>query len=153
LRTDMVHTMMEKHVNIFLKTQKIPIFNADAGRVMQVLRILVNNAIKFSPSHGDVTITAVKKEKEILFSVKDEGIGIEKEKQKNIFTPFYQSEETMYRKYGGIGLGLTIAKGTVEALGGRMWFKSERGKGTTFHFTIPLKAKKTIKPIIFVRKT
>jgi signal transduction histidine kinase len=146
LRVDMMHTMMDKHVNIFLKTQKMPVFNVDSTRVMQVLRILVNNAIKFSPSHGDVAIGAVKKAKAILFSVKDTGIGIGKEKQKNIFKPFYQAEETMYRKYGGIGLGLSIAKGIVESLGGKIWFESESGKGAIFYFTIPLKPVKRARP-------
>jgi signal transduction histidine kinase len=146
-RVDMNHTMMEKHVNIFLKTQKIPLIETDAVRVIQILRILTNNAVKFSPSRGDVTIDSVITKKEVIFSVKDEGIGISKEKQKNIFKPFYQAEETIYRTYEGIGLGLSIAKGIAEALGGRMWFESNKGKGTTFYFTTPLKysnnAKKT----------
>jgi len=111
----------------------------DPNRVSQVLRNLVNNAIKFSKENEKVIVAAEHKGNEILFSVKDFGIGIAKDAQSRIFEPFFQTEQTMSRKYGGTGLGLSICKGIVEAQNGKIWFESEKGKGTTFYFTVPLK--------------
>jgi signal transduction histidine kinase len=71
----------------------------------------------------------------------DRGIGIPKERQPKMFTRFYQVENPLTRKVGGSGLGLSICKEFVEALGGRIWFESHVGKGTTFYFTLPIKSK------------
>jgi hypothetical protein len=83
----------------------------------------------------------------IQFSVRDTGIGIKPEDVQRVFEPFFQEEQTMYRKYGGTGLGLAICKGIVESQEGRIWLESELGKGTTFHFTIPLEPVRELKPI------
>jgi signal transduction histidine kinase len=151
LRIEMKHLMEEKHVNIMFNTENLGLIPVDSDRIIQVLRILINNAIKFSPQRGDVKVKVEKNKNEAIFSVQDFGRGIEKEKQKKIFQAFYQAEETMYRKYGGIGLGLSIAKGIVEALGGKIWFESKRGKGTTFYFTVMLKPIKKAKPIKMIK--
>jgi signal transduction histidine kinase len=147
LRTEMTQLMMDKRVNIFLKTEKLPLITVDAEKIIQILRILVHNAIKFSPHLGDVTILADVKAGETVFSVKDSGIGISKENQKRIFQPFFQAEKTIYRKYGGLGLGLAIARGLVRACGGKIWFTSAIGKGTTFFFTVPREPPKIVKPV------
>jgi CheY-like chemotaxis protein len=76
---------------------------------------------------------------DLLFYVKDTGIGIPQHKQEFIFEPFRQVEESYTRKYGGTGLGLTICKSLVNLIGGKIWLESEEGKGTTFYFTIPYK--------------
>lgn len=113
----------------------------DAKRINQVMRNLVSNAIKFVPAKtGKVELYAEKNEaKEVVFSIKDNGVGIPKEKQRYIFQKFYQADTSMTRNAGGTGLGLAICKGIVEAHGGKIWFDSEPGSGTAFYFTLPSK--------------
>ena len=109
----------------------------DSGRLQQVMLNLIDNALKFT-EHGYVQFGySMKDNKAIQFYVKDTGIGLSKENQRIIFNRFRQIELTASRLYAGSGLGLTISKGIVELLGGRIWIESEQGKGTTFYFTIP----------------
>lgn len=147
LAKEMTGFMPEKKVKIFTKIEKLPIISVDPDRVMQVLRNLINNAIKFSPEGRKVVISAKLDGGMILFSVADQGIGIKPADQKRIFEPFYQAEQTMYREYQGTGLGLTIIRGIVQSQNGKVWLESVIGKGTTFYFTIPLKPVLEIKPI------
>jgi len=108
---------------------------ADRGRVLQVLSNLVGNAVKFTPEHGSVTIGADAIEQAVRFSVADQGPGIPAEHLDRIFDRFWQAD----RKAGeGAGLGLAIAKGIIEAHGGRIWAESGPGPGATFFFTLPL---------------
>lgn len=137
----------EKNIKIISKIDKLPVIDVDSDRIMQVLRNLINNAKKFSPKNTKVLVRVERKKEGLLFSVKDQGIGIKPEDQKRIFEPFYQEEQTIYREYGGAGLGLAICKGIVEAQGGKIWFESEYGKGSTFYFKIPFNPSKKIKPI------
>ena len=139
--------MPEKKVKIVGHIDKLPIMEVDPDRVDQVLRNLINNAIKFSPKSGVVEVTAKRKANYILFAVRDQGIGMKSKDQQRIFEPFYQAEQTIYRKRGGTGLGLAICRGIVEAQKGRIWLESKVGKGTTFYFTIPLEPVKKIKAI------
>jgi len=78
-----------------------------------------------------------KKDGKVLFSVKDNGLGMTLETQKSLFQKFYQADTSITRKHGGTGLGLAICKGIVEGLGGKIWLESEVGKGTNVYFTIP----------------
>lgn len=113
---------------------------SDAKRMRQVLDNLVNNAIKFSPANVGKIEVSVKKEDirgGMLFAVKDNGTGIPKNKQHNIFQKFYQADTSTTRNAGGTGLGLAISKGIIEAHDGRIWFESEPGVGSTFFFSIP----------------
>ena len=100
--------MPAKNIKIVTKIGKLPKIEADPDRTMQVLRNLINNAKKFSPKNTKILVEAKRKDSQVVFSVKDEGIGISKEDQKKIFAPFFQAEKTMYREYGGTGLGLSI---------------------------------------------
>jgi len=134
----------EKNIKLVLNIGKLPIIKTDPDKVIEVLRNLINNAIKFSPNGSKVFAAAELKNKTIQFSVMDKGIGISPESQKRIFEPFFQTEQTMSRKYGGTGLGLSICKGIVEAQNGKIWFESEKGKGSTFYFTVPLKPVKQV---------
>lgn len=112
----------------------------DAKRVRQVLYNLLSNAIKFVPEKtGKVEVSArkVSSDSSIEFAVRDNGIGIPKEKQQELFKKFYQVDTSLRRKAGGTGLGLAISKGIVEAHGGRIWFESMPGSETTFYFSIP----------------
>ncbi|MFL5812993.1 MAG: ATP-binding protein [Bdellovibrionia bacterium] len=106
----------------------------DRGRVSQVLSNLVGNAVKFTPIHGKVTVTAESNEAEILFSVHDTGPGISEQDLPHVFDRFWQASHT---KQLGTGLGLAIAKSIVEAHGGHIWAKSRLGAGSTFYFTLP----------------
>jgi len=113
----------------------------DKQRLNQILINLLGNAIKFS--WKDEVILKLKLVKpieeglcEIIFSVKDFGIGIQAEEQENLFQPFTQADSSMNRKYGGTGLGLYISKRLSEMMGGTVWFSSKFGFGSTFYFTI-----------------
>jgi signal transduction histidine kinase len=147
LVTEMRNFMPEKNIKITTNLAKVPAFEVDPNRIMQILRNLTNNALKFTPKKGTIEITTEKQGKYILFKVKDSGIGISTENQLRIFEPFFQEEQTMYREHGGTGLGLAICRGIAEAQGGKIWLESIKGKGTTFFFTIPLKPVYEIAPI------
>ena len=137
----------EKNIKLVLKYDKLPIIEADPDRISQVLRNLINNAIKFSEGNSKIEISAKLREKDILFSVKDYGKGISSDDQIRIFEPFYQVEKHSRRKYGGTGLGLAICRGIVESQNGKIWVESKLGKGSNFCFTIPLEPVRDIKPI------
>ena len=114
---------------------------ADKTKFSQVIINIVDNAIKFT-ENGKVQVKVfheIKEEKvNLLFEVKDTGIGVKNEFAEKIFTPFEQEEKYMTRRYGGAGLGLAIAKEIVEKMNGNISFKSEFGKGTTFYFNFLL---------------
>ncbi len=116
----------------------------DVTRIRQVLMNLVVNSIKFTDA-GDVLIKAEKikqedgKTVEVQFGVSDTGIGISDEHREKIFEKFSQVDNSTTRTFGGAGLGLSISKSLVELMGGRIWFESETGKGSTFYISLPLK--------------
>jgi signal transduction histidine kinase len=147
LKDEMDAFLPEKKITVQLNVPLLPIIEVDPDRVMQVLRNLVNNAKKFSSEKSKIIISAKVVDKSIEFSVKDFGEGIPVSAQKRIFEPFFQAEQTMYRKVGGNGLGLTICKGIIESQGGKIWFESVEKKGTTFYFTIPFEPVKEGKSI------
>ncbi len=147
LLDEMKGFMPKKKIKIISSVGKLPVIEHDPGRLSQVLRNLINNAIKFSREGGSVNIAAKVQDEKILFSVSDSGVGMDPKSQKRIFEPFFQAEQTIYREHQGTGLGLAIVKGIVESQGGRVWLKSMVGEGTTFYFTLPLKPVKKVKPI------
>jgi two-component system, sensor histidine kinase and response regulator len=115
----------------------------DPWRLRQVLANLLSNAIKFTPQ-GEVTLhvaklAATSDDVTVQFSVRDTGFGIPSEKQQIIFQAFTQADSSSTRKFGGTGLGLTIASQLVAMMGGRICVVSEVGKGSTFHFTVRLR--------------
>ena len=120
----------------------------DQGRLRQILVNLVGNAIKFT-EQGEILVS-VEQESEtddrvcLHFSVRDTGVGIPAEKQEKIFESFSQADESMTRKYGGTGLGLTICKRLVGMMDGRIWVESQEGQGSTFHFTAHLGIQKVV---------
>jgi len=109
--------------------------HCDRGRVLQVLSNLVGNALKFTPKGGSIAIEAHRAGHDALFFVRDTGQGISEEALPRIFDRFWQAQKN---DRAGFGLGLGIAKGLVEAHGGRLWVESKLGAGTTFFFTLPL---------------
>lgn len=127
--------------SVHLKQLEIPEncceLTTDASKLTQILTNLISNGLKFT-SHGFVEY-GVRRQNGILhFHVRDTGIGIPKEKHPVIFERFRQVEEGNTRKYGGSGLGLSIAKSFVEALEGEIWLQSKPGEGSTFFFSIPV---------------
>lgn len=112
----------------------------DATRLKQILTYLVDNAIKFT-KEGQVEVDYEYHDDAVMFWVRDTGIGISVEKQEFIFDSFRQGEESYTRRYGGIGIGLSITKQIVQLLNGEIWLESEAGKGSSFYFKIPLKQK------------
>ena len=112
----------------------LPPVLADSARIQQVLSNLVGNAVKFTPRDGRITVCAEQTEGEIRFGVIDTGPGIPPEQVPHIFGQFWQASSSDRR---GIGLGLAIAKGIVEAHKGTIWVESQVGTGSTFYFTLP----------------
>ncbi len=106
----------------------------DRDRVLQVLGNLIGNAIKFTPDGGSVQVSAEQVDDEVRFRVHDTGVGVSPKQLPHVFDRFWQATP---KARLGSGLGLTIAKGVVEALGGRIWVESSPGDGTTFFFTLP----------------
>ncbi|WP_104735631.1 ATP-binding protein [Hanstruepera ponticola] len=118
-------------------------FNADQLKISQILINLIGNSIKFTKD-GDIWVRAYKLKQDgndyvVRFEIEDNGIGISKEKQEMLFESFAQGSIQINRKYGGTGLGLSIVKGLIEILKGKIYLKSELGKGSTFTFEIPVK--------------
>ena len=111
----------------------LPAVTADSGRVLQVLSNLVGNAVKFTPKEGRIVIRADSAPGGVRFSVSDTGPGIPQEQLGKLFGRFWQGNPADRR---GIGLGLSIAKGIVDAHGGRIWVESRVGEGTTFFFSL-----------------
>lgn len=112
----------------------VPDVWADRDRLLQVFENLIGNALKFTGRGGSVTVGAVPRDGEVLFSVSDTGVGISAEDAPHVFDRFWQARKDERR---GAGLGLAIVKGIVEAHGGRVWVVSTPGHGATFYFTIP----------------
>lgn len=121
-------------------TQKPIKITCDPDRIVQVLTNLIKNSIRFVPEQKGIIEVGVKEDgNDILFSVKDNGIGIPKDRQEGLFKKFYQVDTSSHRKSEGSGLGLAICKGIVEGHGGKIYVESDAGKGATFYFTLPLK--------------
>jgi|GEM_PF-721483 len=128
------------HLVSELPAQRLMVM-ADAKRVEQVLRNLVDNAIKYSPEGGTITVQAYPNNSEILITVSDGGIGIPVEEWDKIFDRFHRVENEVTRRMRGAGLGLAVCHGIIEAHGGRIWVESQPGAGSTFSFTLPIGAR------------
>jgi signal transduction histidine kinase len=109
---------------------------ADPKAVGQILANLLSNAIKFTPGNGLIDVQAQRDGEQVRFSVIDTGPGISADKLPNVFERFYQGGDKRARREG-LGLGLSICKGLVEAHQGRIWVESTPGAGAVFHFTLP----------------
>ena len=112
--------------------------NTDRKRLTLVLMNLIHNSVKFSKA-GTLTLGCKKEAYGFLFSLRDQGVGIEDSGKHNLFKPFEQVEKGLNRKYQGIGLGLILCKRVIELMGGKIWIESTAGVGTEVFFTLPLK--------------
>jgi signal transduction histidine kinase len=143
------------HSQIDAKEQKLsleipsdlPLVWADRGRLIQILTNLVSNAHKYTAAGGALRIAAERSTNRwdpagppdvVHCLVQDSGFGISPQEQKDIFQKFFRSADRLVRDLPGTGLGLHITRNLVELQGGRIWFESEMGHGTTFHFTLPV---------------
>lgn len=116
----------------------LPLVAAHEERIRQVLVNLIENAQKYTPNSGEITITAQPEENYINVRVSDTGPGIPLSEQERIFERFYRIDKARSRAQGGTGLGLSIVKHIVEGYGGRVWVESKIGRGATFFFTLPV---------------
>jgi signal transduction histidine kinase/ActR/RegA family two-component response regulator len=130
---------LEKNIALILENKISPNHNQiliDKPRLIKILNNLIDNAIKFTPN-GTVLIDCKVLNQSLLFSIKDSGIGIKKKDQKRIFHNFSQSEKEISKNYGGLGLGLSIAKKNANLIGGDISFTTEVNQGSTFKLVVP----------------
>lgn len=133
------YTASRRDMSLVFAFQDDPIFiNVDPERTTLAFVNLLNNAIRFSPEGSEIVIGAVGNDDKVVAWVQDRGIGIPVDKLQKIFEEFYQIEPPNTRRYGGLGIGLTIAKGLIEVQGGNIWAESEgKDKGSTFKVILP----------------
>ena len=118
----------------------LPVVEADPERITQVLRNLLDNAVKYSPGGGLIIVRAEAQPSEVTISVADQGLGIAPEHLHQLFEKFFRAKTGLSRNVVGSGLGLPIAHAIVESHGGRIWAESTVDQGSTFYFTLPLPA-------------
>ena len=129
----------KKNITFNLFLPKEPCFSLiDKEKISLAVQNLIENAIHYTPPGGKVEVFLEKKDKKLVFKVKDTGIGIPEEEQKRIFEKFFRGSNALKIETSGSGLGLFITKNIVEAHKGKIWFESKVGKGTTFYFSLPL---------------
>jgi len=123
--------------NVQIQRKDLPTLRANPAHMLQVFQNLIGNGIKYQPADNQpiISIDSVSKENEWLFAVKDNGIGIDKQYEDKVFRIFQRLHSA--EQYSGTGIGLPIVKKIIESNGGKIWFESELGKGTTFFFTLP----------------
>ncbi len=127
-----------RHSILFEMPPQSLLVTADPEKLTPAFVNLINNAIRFTPAGGKITISAAQKGGNILVSIRDNGIGIAPDQLTKIFQEFYQVEHHTTRRFGGLGIGLTIAKGLIETQGGRIWAESDGlEKGATFRVLLP----------------
>jgi signal transduction histidine kinase len=114
------------------------VVRGDLMRLTRVVDQLLNNAIKYSPAGGDIEVAITIEGREATISVKDQGVGIPKAKHARIFERFYRAHTDTAHDYGGMGVGLYLAREIIAQHGGRVWFESEEARGSTFHIVLPL---------------
>lgn len=131
-------TAKEKQIKISLQLPNRPaIIKTDSLIVKEVLNNLVNNAIKYTPKRGNIFVTIQNQRTQILFSVRDTGLGIPEQSQDKIFSKFFRAKNVIQKETTGTGLGLYVVKGLVLILHGKIWFKSMEHTGSTFFVSLP----------------
>jgi two-component system, OmpR family, phosphate regulon sensor histidine kinase PhoR len=129
----------EKNLRISVRLPGVlPNVSGDRRRLSEVLQNLIDNAIQYTLPGGQIDVSALVVDDDVVFTVSDTGIGIPKADQPRIFERFYRVDVARSREAGGTGLGLAIAKHIVEVHAGRIWVDSEIGQGSQFHFSVPI---------------
>lgn len=117
---------------------ELPLVKVDAEKIIITIQNLLENAVKYTPVGGHVTIDLKYDIDKVAFSIQDTGIGISQKQQAQLFTKFFRAANVMLMETDGTGLGLFIAKNIIEAHGGKIWYESQEGKGSTFSFSLPI---------------
>ena len=126
------------NINLTNEVEENTTVFADGEMLLSILRSLISNAIKYSHKDGKVSVTAKRKEDEIIIEIKDTGIGITKEIKDKLFTPEITTISDTWKKDKEAGIGLLLSKGYVEINGGKIWVDSIEGEGSSFYFTLPV---------------
>lgn len=119
--------------------KKLPRVLLDVEKIKLAFENLIDNAVKYTPAKGKVIVFLGSNSKEVTVSVKDSGVGIPEKQKERVFSKFFRGANVIKMETDGSGLGLFITKNIIESHGGRIWFESNKGKGTTFSFTVPIK--------------
>lgn len=127
-------------INFAILNGPLPVVEADREKLKRVIINLLSNSIKYTPARGSIKISVEKNKQHLTISVADSGIGLSKTDREKVFGKFFRSPRVVKVAPDGTGLGLFIAKSLVQAMGGKIGFHSQEGKGATFYFTLPLKA-------------
>lgn len=124
---------------VFKKPKDVPMIYVDSAKIHYVIENLISNAIFYKTSGpGKIEIIIEGKNKKVLFSCKDNGVGIPSKDFNKVFSKFYRSETAINLYPNGTGLGLYISKAIIKLSGGEIWFKNNKDKGTTFYFSLPI---------------
>jgi signal transduction histidine kinase len=152
--TDIMRRVVENHLVPAEKTLEIrvqvaedlPILNVDANMIERAVNNLVDNAIKYTPSGGTITVSAFRDNDHVVIKVQDTGLGISPENQAKLFERHVRIARKEFKLVKGTGLGLFIVRSVAQRHGGTAWVESQEGQGSTFIFTIPLNEANTIRP-------
>ena len=146
--TPLINAFIQEHMplieekNLIFHSQiapDLPVVRIYKEHLETILTVLLENAIRYTPSQGEITLIASSpKKNELLFMLKDTGVGFPKKQQDRIFTRFFRADNAVAAHPNGTGLGLFYAKLLVEKQGGKIWFRSEENKGTTFSVSLPV---------------
>ena len=122
-----------------INKKKIPKITGDPEKMKLIVENLLSNAIKYTTKRGKIEVKIVRKDNLLIFSIRDNGVGIPEEQHDQVFEKFFRSDNVVKYQTEGTGLGLYIAKNIIEQSGGRIWFQSIENVGSIFSFSLPIK--------------